>query len=62
MQIANDILLDADDLAKSCTSKNAYESEWDAKYAADECMGYDRFLILSWYKCKYCGKWHLTEI
>ena len=56
-----ELLLDPDDLSRSCTSKKCYESEWQAKFVADESMARQRGLRLSWYKCKYCGGWHLTE-
>ena len=56
-----ELLLDPNDLSRSCTSKKRYESEWQAKFAADESMSMQRGLRLSWYQCKYCGGWHLTE-
>ena len=56
-----ELLLDLDDLSRSCTSKKRYESEWQAKFAADESMARQRSLRLSWYQCKYCSGWHLTE-
>ena len=61
-QSSNDILFDADDFSRSCSSKKAYETDWQAKFAADECKSRDPTLMLSWYKCRYCGKWHLTEV
>lgn len=51
---------DEADYARSCASKNSYESEWQAKFAADEQMKRCK-ISLSWYKCKYCGNWHLTS-
>ena len=48
------------DYERSCTSKNKYDSEWQAKFAADEQMKRCN-VKLSWYKCKYCNGWHLTS-
>ena len=56
----NDILFDFDDFSRSCKDKVKYETEWQAKFAADE--QYDiRHTVLDWYKCKYCNSWHLTS-
>lgn len=58
---ACDTLFDLDDWSRSCSYKKGYRSEWDAKYAADECERRQPRLRLSWYQCRYCGLWHLTE-
>lgn len=56
----SDILFNEADFINSCAAKKKYESEWQAKFTADE--QYEKFkVILSWYKCEYCGKWHLTS-
>lgn len=56
-----DMFVDDGDVERSCRSKNAYDSEYQAKFAADEQMSFHRGLRLSWYRCRYCGKWHLTK-
>lgn len=33
----NSPLFDYDDYVRSCSSKKRYDSEWLAKFAADEC-------------------------
>lgn len=56
------ILFDVDDWSKSCSYKRRYDTEWDAKYAAERQERLHAGLRLDWYLCGYCGKWHLTEI
>lgn len=55
------LLFDDVDYQLSCKSKKTYESAWLAKFAADEQYT-TYFKKLTWYKCKYCGKWHLTSL
>lgn len=43
-----------------CEGKKAYDTDWQAKFAADECFQL-RGARLSWYKCEFCGLWHLTS-
>ena len=57
----NSPLFDYGDYLRSCSSKKSYDSEWLARFAADECAMRQPGLRLSWYLCGYCGKWHLTE-
>jgi hypothetical protein len=46
------------DVERSCTSKDAYESEESAHaYAAMNGMAN----VLSTYRCRYCQAWHLTR-
>jgi len=54
------LLFDNLDYFMSCKSKNSYESEWQAKFAADEQYEYNK-IELKWYRCPYCNKWHLTS-
>lgn len=58
----SDILFDFDNYSKSCSYKVGYESEFDAMYAAERQEARHRMLKLDWYRCEYCGKWHLTEV
>lgn len=39
---------------RACTSKRRYNSEIDAMRAAVRCG-------LTWYRCPYCHRWHLTS-
>ncbi len=46
------------DVARSCTSKQQYADEMDAKaHALMNGMGD----VLFSYECRYCGFWHLTR-
>lgn len=56
----NSLLFDYLHYQLSCKSKNGYDSEWQAKFAADEQYKYNG-IRLNWYKCSYCNKWHLTS-
>lgn len=59
-QIVNCFFFDEADFERSCKSKKHYSSAWQAKFAADEQEKLHS-VKLSWYKCKYCGQWHLTS-
>jgi hypothetical protein len=53
-------LFDKEHFNMSCKGKVGHETEWQAKNAAD--YAYEKNgAELSWYKCPYCGKWHLTS-
>ncbi|BDE08005.1 hypothetical protein WPS_32810 [Vulcanimicrobium alpinum] len=46
------------DVARSCTSKQQYADEMDARaHALMNGMGD----VLFSYECRYCGFWHLTR-
>jgi hypothetical protein len=46
------------DVARSCTSKQQYADEADARaHALMNGMG----AVLFSYECRYCGFWHLTR-
>ncbi len=53
-------LFDDADYLRSCSSKKAYENEWQAKFTIDE-MRTRYGVSLGTYACPYCGKLHLTE-
>ena len=54
---ATDAWIDTD-VARSCTSKQQYASEADARaHALMNGMGD----VLFTYECRYCGFWHLTR-
>jgi hypothetical protein len=54
---ATDAWIDAD-IARSCTSKQQYSDEADARaHALMNGMG----RVLFSYECRYCGFWHLTR-
>jgi hypothetical protein len=54
---ATDALIDSD-IARSCTSKQQYADEADARaHALMNGMGD----VLFSYPCRYCGFWHLTR-
>ena len=53
---------DGNEIVLSCTSKKGYDTEWLAKFAADEQEERHPGLMLDWYRCRHCGKWHLTEV
>lgn len=46
--------------AKSCESKNRYDTQWDAREAMALCAEHGR-TGLSCYRCEFCGGWHLTS-
>jgi hypothetical protein len=46
------------DVARSCTSKDAYESEEHARAVAAMNGMAD---VLFTYECRYCRNWHLTR-
>ena len=45
---------------KSCSSKNRYDTRWDAEAAIASCEEHGR-RGLSCYRCEFCGGWHLTS-
>ena len=45
---------------KACASKNRYASRGDAEEAIRLCAEHGR-RGLRYYKCSYCGGWHLTS-
>lgn len=45
---------------KACDRKNRYDSRAEAEEAAAICAAHGRG-GLSYYKCEYCGGWHLTS-
>lgn len=45
---------------RSCERKNRYDSRADAEEAAAVCAAHGRG-GLTFYKCEYCGGWHLTS-
>lgn len=53
-------LFDLDHYAQTCDGKTGYDTAWQAKYDADAVYE-RRGVVLSWYACPYCGKWHLTS-
>lgn len=46
--------------AKSCESKNRYATRWDAQEAIASCAAHGRG-GLTYYRCDFCGGWHLTS-
>ena len=54
------MFFDLVDYERSCLSKVKYETEWQAKFAADECYQKSK-IKLHWYHCEYCNRWHLTS-
>ena len=56
----NSILRDEMKYSLMCKSKKSYDSEYQAKYSADEFArirgGKTRV-----YLCPYCHKWHITK-
>ena len=54
-------LFDEFDMEKTCSSKSGYPSEWTAKFAADETSSMSGARI-GFYRCPYCGLFHLTEL
>jgi len=55
-------LFDTDDFQRSCSSKKKYTTPYHAMFAIDECQSRQPSLKLSYYKCPYCGNYHLTEV
>ena len=53
-------MFDADHYAQTCEGKAGFETAWQAKYDADAVYE-RRGVVLGWYECPYCGKWHLTS-
>ena len=55
-EIAEDVFgwLMEPDRQRSCEGKVKHETEWQAASEAKE-KG------LSWYRCRWCGGWHLTS-
>lgn len=54
-------LFDNDDFSRSCSSKKKYTTPYHAQFAIDESQYRDSKLKLSYYKCPYCGNYHLIE-
>ncbi len=48
---------------KNCSSKATYETQELAQAAAlqSEWTGGEKSINLSSYRCKYCGRWHLSR-
>ena len=46
--------------SKSCSSKNRYATRWDAQEAIALCAEHGR-TGLTYYRCDFCGGWHLTS-
>ena len=46
--------------ARSCERKNRYASRAEAEEAIEWCAAQGR-RDLSYYRCDYCGGWHLTH-
>jgi hypothetical protein len=56
----NSPLFDNEDYHRTCASKNAYETEYQANFTITEMKS--RYGVnLGTYKCPYCGQYHLTE-
>lgn len=53
-------LFDSFEEMRTCKSKNAYDSEWQAQFVIDETFKKYGNQLGS-YQCPYCNKWHLTE-
>ena len=51
---------DATARARSCERKNRYASRAEAEEAIEWCAAQGR-RGLSYYRCDYCGGWHLTH-
>lgn len=65
MKIVTDpdsILFDEDMFAKTCSSKKKYTAPNHAQFDIDMIESRNPKIKLSYYKCPYCGNWHLTEI
>lgn len=46
----------------TCEGKKRYDTDWQAKFAADETWERSKHTVdLTQYKCPYCGFWHLTH-
>lgn len=45
----------------SCAGKMRYDTDWQAKYEAEQQGRRAGGITLSWYHCPYCGFWHLTS-
>lgn len=53
-------LFDEFDRMRTCSSKNGYDSEWQAQFVIDESR--EKYgTELTSYLCPYCNRWHLTE-
>lgn len=51
---------DAANCQRSCKDKKGYDTKWQAQFAIDEVES--KYNVkLTFYLCKYCGKWHLTS-
>ena len=44
-----------------CTAKRSFRSELDAQVALEIASLRDMSLSLRYYKCPYCGQWHLSS-
>jgi len=56
------ILHDDYEYVLSCKGKKCYESEYQAKYTADVQYESGKTNVrLHWYKCKFCGMYHLSH-
>lgn len=58
-----DISKEEADRRKNCSSKATYESRELAHAAAvqSEWAGGEKAINLSSYRCKFCGRWHLSR-
>lgn len=46
----------------TCEGKKRYDTDWQAKFAADETWESSKHTVdLTQYECPYCGFWHLTH-
>lgn len=58
----NSILFDEGLYVKTCSSKKKYTSPNHAQFEIDILESRNSKLKLKYYKCPYCGNYHLSEV